>query len=146
MRHPLEINKGTGLLTSFPSTTTFVLALGADLPWADYLYPGNLRFSADGDLTRLFVYLYLHSLFHLLQNPSQVFLLQLMECSPTECILRHSPIASVYYLAPLHCLRMITRPVSYYALFEGVAASKPTSWLSAQSHIILHLAVFWDLS
>ncbi len=34
---------------------TFVLALGADLPWADYLYPGNLRFSADGDLTRLFV-------------------------------------------------------------------------------------------
>ena len=36
-------------------TTTFVLALGADLPWEDYLYPGNLRFSAGRDLTSLFV-------------------------------------------------------------------------------------------
>ncbi len=36
------------------------------------LYPGNLRFSADGNLTRLFVYLYLHSLFHPLQLPSRV--------------------------------------------------------------------------
>ncbi len=71
MRHPFETCKGTGIFTSFPSTTTFVLALGADLPWADDLYPGNLRFSADGDLTRLFVYLYLHSLFHPLQLPFQ---------------------------------------------------------------------------
>ena len=38
--------------------------------------------------------------------------------------------ASVVYLAPLHCRRITTRPVSYYALFKGVAASKPTSWLS----------------
>ena len=55
MRLALETNKGSGIWTGFPSATTFVLALGADLPWADYLYPGNLRFSADGDLTRLFV-------------------------------------------------------------------------------------------
>ena len=146
MRHPFEIYKGTGILTSFPSTTTFVLALGADLPRADYLYPGNLRFSADGDPTRLFVYLYLHSLFHPLQDPSQVSLLQSMECSPTTCTMRCRSIASVYCLAPLHYLRMITRPVSYYALFKGMAASKPTSWLSSQSHIILHSAVFRDLS
>ena len=38
--------------------------------------------------------------------------------------------ASVLRLAPLYLLRKITRPVSYYALFECVAASKPTSWLS----------------
>ena len=44
-----------GIFTMFPSTTTFVLALGADLPYADCLYVGNLRFSADGDLTRLCV-------------------------------------------------------------------------------------------
>ena len=30
-------------------------------------------------------------------------------------------------LAPLHLRRTITRPVSYYALFECVAASEPTS-------------------
>ena len=54
--------------------------------------------------------------------------------------------ASVYRLAPLHLRRRITRPVSYYALFECVAASKPTSWLSAQFHILLHLAIIWDLS
>ena len=63
---------------------------------------------------------------------------------PYTCV--HESVASVYRLAPLHCLRMTTRPVSYYALFEGMAASKPTSWLSSQSHIILHLAVFRDLS
>ena len=55
MRLALEINKGSGLLTRFPSATTFVLVLGADLPWADCLYPGNLSFSADGDLTHLCV-------------------------------------------------------------------------------------------
>ena len=52
---PFETIEGTGLFPSFPSTTRFRLALGADLPRADCLYPGNLRFSADGDLTRLFV-------------------------------------------------------------------------------------------
>ena len=55
MRLAIETIEGIGLSTNFPSTTTFVLALGADLPRADCLYPGNLRFSADGDLTRLFV-------------------------------------------------------------------------------------------
>ena len=55
MRPALETWGSIGLWTDFPSATAFALALGADLPWADYLYPGNLRFSADGDLTRLFV-------------------------------------------------------------------------------------------
>ena len=55
MRPALETSRGSGIWTGFPSTTTLVLALGADLPWADCLYPGNLRFSADGNPTRLFV-------------------------------------------------------------------------------------------
>ena len=55
MRPAFETKRSIGILTNFPSTTTFVLALGTDLPRADCLYPGNLRFSADGDLTRLFV-------------------------------------------------------------------------------------------
>ena len=36
----------TGISTCYPSTTTFVLALGPDLPRADQLYSGNLRYSA----------------------------------------------------------------------------------------------------
>ena len=32
--------------------------------------------------------------------------------------------------SPVNLRRIATRPVSYYALFECVAASEPTSWLS----------------
>ena len=39
------------LLTRFPSATPFSLALGADLPREDYLYPGNLGFTANRFLT-----------------------------------------------------------------------------------------------
>ena len=48
-------------------------------------------------------------------------------------------IASVSRFSPGHFRRTTTRPVSYYALFKCVAASEPTSWLSLQSHILLHL-------
>ena len=44
-------------------------------------------------------------------------------------------------LSPVYCRRASTRPVSCYALFEGVAASKPTSWLSGRTHILCHSAV-----
>ena len=46
---------GTGILTCFPSATPFGLTLGTDLPWADDLYPGNLRLTASGILTRFIV-------------------------------------------------------------------------------------------
>ena len=36
----------TGISTCCPSTTALALALGPDLPRADQLYPGNLRYSA----------------------------------------------------------------------------------------------------
>ena len=42
-------------------------------------------------------------------------------------------------LSPVNCRRMSTRPVSCYALFKCMAASKPTSWLSLKSHILFHL-------
>ena len=38
--------------------------------------------------------------------------------------------------SPDHFRRNSTRLVSYYALFKGMAASKPTSQLSEQSHIL----------
>ena len=42
---------GTGILTRFPSTTPFGLALGPDLPWEDEPCPGTLRLTARWILT-----------------------------------------------------------------------------------------------
>ena len=70
---------------------------------------------------------------------------QLTERSPTIPNISEEnweSVASVLSLAPLHYRRMTTRPVSCYALFEGVAASKPTSWMSPQSYFLFHLAQF----
>ena len=53
----------------------------------------------------------------------------------------HGPKLRCNALAPLHLRRINTRPVSYYALFEGMAASKPTSWLSMYLHFLFHLAL-----
>ena len=46
-------------------------------------------------------------------------------------------------LSPVNCRRAPTRPVSCYALFECMAASKPTSWLSGRTHILCHSAMTW---
>ena len=61
-----------------------------------------------------------------------------MESSPTNQLLDSA--ASAPCLSPAHCRRAPTRPVSCYALFECMAASKPTSWLSGRAHILCHLA------
>ena len=47
------IYRGTGISTSCPSPTSFDLSLGPDLPRADQLYSGNLRYSAGRILTFL---------------------------------------------------------------------------------------------
>ena len=48
--------------------------------------------------------------------------------------------ASVSCFSPGHFRRRTSRPVSCYALFECMAASEPTSWLSSRPHILSHLA------
>ena len=60
-----------------------------------------------------------------------------IQCSSTN-VPRHSS-ASVSCFSPGHFRRRTSRPVSYYALFECMAASEPTSWLSSKSHILFHL-------
>ena len=139
MRHPIEINRSTGILTSFPSTTLFSLVLGADSPWEDYLYPGTLRLSAGRDLTFLFV---THACILTCDTSREASQLSFnsLHNSRLPSMINHKSVASVLCLAPLHFRRSTTRPVSYYALFQGVAASKPTSWLSLQSNFLLHLA------
>ena len=58
---------------------------------------------------------------------------------PVRAVNDSEPEASVVCFSPGHLRRIITRPVSYYALFKLVAASKPTSWFSVQLHILFHL-------
>jgi hypothetical protein len=51
-RPHIASNQGAGILTCFPSTTAFALALGADSPCADERCAGNLGLSASGPFTR----------------------------------------------------------------------------------------------
>ena len=46
LRPPIALQKGTGILTRFPSVTHFCLTLGADSPCADERCAGNLGLSA----------------------------------------------------------------------------------------------------
>ena len=67
-----------------------------------------------------------------------------MECSPTACALRRRPAASAACFMPAYYPCPGTRPVSCYALFECMAASKPTSWLSLRpDRVISNLACTW---
>ena len=164
---PHRVTAWTGTTVALPDSASCVVA--SKYAWyrtlhrfpIDYAFPPRLR----GRLTprRLplrgkpqvfggrgshpsFRYLCLHSLFRLLQDPSRVSLRRSAECSPTSHRMCGESAASVPCLAPLHCLRADARPVSCYALFQGMAASEPTSWLSAHPHLISHSAWFRDLN
>ena len=132
----VTLKGGTGISTSCPSPTTIVLGLGPDLPWADEPSPGILGLSTGRFLACLSLLIPAFSLLHrprLLSVP-----LLPMHYAPLPLIFMN-PKLRWCVLAPLHLRRTITRPVSYYALFECVAASKPTSWVSLQLHILSHL-------
>ena len=127
---------GTGISTSCPSPTTFVLGLGPDLPWADEPSPGNLGLSTCRFLACISL---LIPAFSLLCSPPVLPVWLLPAHYAPLPLAFANPKLRWCVLAPLHLRRTITRPVSYYALFECVAASKPTSWLSMQLHILFHL-------
>ena len=116
---------GTGISTCCPSTTAFALALGPDLPRVDQLYSGNLRYSAEKILTSLSL---LIPAFSLVYNPLLLTVqLRLVYDAPLPIILTYESTASVVCFSPGHFRRRTSRLVSYYALFECMAASKPTS-------------------
>ena len=104
---------GTGISTCYPSTTSFDLALGPDLPRADQLYSGNLGYSAARILTLLSL---LIPAFSLLSSPHP---LPVMLPSPKNAPLPTltSSAASVWCFSPGHFRRRTSRPVSCYALF-----------------------------
>ena len=55
LRPPIAIVTSTGILTRFPSTTLFSLALGVDLPCPDERWTGTLGLSAGRFFTPLVV-------------------------------------------------------------------------------------------
>ena len=126
----------TGISTCCPSATTLVLALGPDLPRADQLYPGNLRYSAERIPTSLSL---LIPAFSLRYTPQ--LLTVLLRCVSNAPLPMSSDIPQLRcrVSAPDIFGALTSRPVSYYALFECMAASEPTSWLSSKSHILFHL-------
>ena len=125
----------TGISTCCPSTTAFALALGPDLPRADQLYPGNLGYSAQRIPTSVSL---LIPAFSLPDIPLPLPV-QLLRVSHAPLPILSDSLASVWCFSPGHFRRGTSRPVSYYALFECMAASEPTSWLSSKSHILFHL-------
>ena len=114
---------GTGISTCYPSTTSFDLALGPDLPRADQLYPGNLGYSAERIPTSLSLLIPAFSL------PGTPQLLPVLLHRASNAPLPYLAVscASVSCFSPGHFRRRTSRLVSYYALFECVAASEPTS-------------------
>ena len=128
LRPPIAISRGTGILTCFPSTTLFSLALGADSPCADYRCAGNLGLPARGFFTPFVV---THVSIRTsdtsskpLDSPSQAYRTLLYHAHSASA-------ASVLRLAPLHLPRRPTRLVSYYAFFKGwLLLSQPPSCLS----------------
>ena len=113
----------TGISTCCPSATSFDLALGPDLPRADQLYSGTLGYSAWRIPTSISL---LIPAFSLLNAPP---LLPVRLPCPKNAplpMISHSS-ASVLCFSPGHFRRRTSRLVSYYALFECMAASEPTS-------------------
>ena len=89
------IYRSTGISTCCPSATSFDLALGPDLPRADQLYPGNLRYSAKRILTSFSL---LIPAFSLLKNPLLLSVqLRLFKNAPLPtCIRRFLSFGSVF--------------------------------------------------
>ena len=114
---------GTGISTCCPSATPPSLALGPDLPRADQLYSGNLGYSAWRIPTSISL---LIPAFSLPCSPQLLTVLLRPTCNAPLPIISDS-LVSVARFSPGHFRRRTSRLVSYYALFECVAASKPTS-------------------
>ena len=113
----------TGISTCYPSTTSFDLALGPDLPRADQLYSGNLGYSAERIPTSLSLLIPAFSL----PGTPQLLTVLLHRASNAPLPYLAVSCASVSCFSPGHFRRRTSRLVSYYALFECVAASEPTS-------------------
>lgn len=105
------------------------LGLGAASPRADRHGAGTLRLPVCGVLTRMCAYSVRHPHLPPLHPNGPPGASPLRQRSPTPVHKCTRP-SFGGPLNPDHSRRIATGPVSYYALFQGMAASKPTSRLS----------------
>ena len=103
LRLPIASCGGTGILTSFPSTTRFRLVLGADSPCADERCAGNLGLTAR-ELFTPFIATHVSirtsdTSSNPYESPSQAYRTLSYQCKHSEEYLH--PAASVYSLSPV---------------------------------------------
>ena len=117
IRPRIASDNGAGILTCFPSTTLFSLALGADSPCADERCAGILGLSARGLFTP-FIATHVS-----IRTSDTSSMLSSIPSTAYRTLSYHTykyaSAASVMGLAPLHLPRRTTRSVSYYAFFKG---------------------------
>ncbi len=120
--------RSTGFSTCYPSPTRLRLGLGPGLPRADQLYPGILGHPAWMIPTSISLLIPAFSLrYNPLLLPVQLPLVSNAPL-PVPYTLKYTySTASVACFSPVYFRRGTSRLVSYYALFECVAASEPTS-------------------
>ena len=111
------------------------LALGSASPCADCHGAGTLGFTVSKVFTWSCAYSFRHPHFPPLHPNVSTRASLLRERSPTPCLERQRP-SFGGPLNPDHSRRIHAGRVSYYALFKGMAASKPTSSLSRHGHIL----------
>lgn len=135
------------------STTPVGLALGPDSPGADQLDPGTLGYSADGfptrqNATHACILTRAHS------TPGHPDASRHAQRSPTHPHARHrtqgpapgtraDATASADGLSPAELSARNHLTSELLRTLSRMAASKPTSWLSPQLHILFHLAAPW---
>ena len=120
LRLSIAVTRGAGILTSFPSTTPFGLALGADSPCVDERCARKPWAFGVGAFHPHYRYSCQHSHFRYLQHAFPHTFNGLRNAPLPRTIPKNdAPQASVYRLAPLNLPRRPTRPVSYYAFFKG---------------------------
>ena len=128
---------GTRISTGYPSTTPVGLALGPDSPWEDELDPGTLHHSAGKILT-------CHSLlmpaFSLACSPHPLTIVLHPTHDAPLPNAKNVAAASAVYLSPTILSAQNHSTSELLRTLSRMAASKPTSWLSKQLHILSHLA------
>jgi hypothetical protein len=129
---------GTGISTRCASTTPYGLALAPDLPWADEPSPGTLGHSAEGFLPPLSLLMPAFALDHA-PRPFPRPLHSRDRRSPTHPA-KQNDAASALCLSPVTLSAQDHSTSELLRTLSRVAASKPTSWLSGQSHILYHSA------
>lgn len=122
------------------------LVLGSASPCADCHGAGTLGFTVSVVFTQICAYSFRHPHFPSLHPLVSTGASSHGERSPTPVPCGTRPCFGGP-LNPDHSRRIPAGLVSYYALFKGMAASKPTSQLSQQEHFLRYTQrPLWDLS